>query len=407
MQNQTKQHKKIAMLLHGDISNDYRVIKMINSLSKEYLVSLFYISETNNNLFNNERITSYNITYKPSFYRKILRHSFFCYEYNFMIQEIMLKATSFDFFWANDLPTLYPSKKLAKHFKAQLIYDSHEIFNETINQFFPRHANSLKGLLVKSLIGFMRVHGKIVEDSILKSVNGFITVNNSLLNYFQQRVLIKNSVIIMNTPTLRHFEEKNSIDFRKFYSWNIEDRVLLYQGVINEGRGLRILIDVMRNLPMQYKLVIVGDGPLMNELQSLVGKYKLNERVKFVGKVDLDELPNYTKGADIGINLLEDYNLSKKYASPNKLFEYVHADIPVLSTYSIENKLVYEKYKIGLMCRNEVKNIIDKIIELDCTYKVEKETYGKAKIEYSWEQQEKNIDLLFNRLVIQKKDLSI
>lgn len=77
-----------------------------------------------------------------------------------------------------------------------------------------------------------------------------------------------------------------------------------------------------------------------------------------------DKLSACTKGADLGINLLESINLSKKFASPNKLFEYIHAELPVICSYSPENNLVLEKYKIGIQCHNEIESIVDAIHKL-------------------------------------------
>ena len=62
---------------------------------------------------------------------------------------------------------------------------------------------------------------------------------------------------------------------------------------------------------------------------------------------------DFNASADIGINLLEDLNLSKVYASPNKLFEYIHAGIPVLCSNTIENERILNKYQIGVSCINE------------------------------------------------------
>ena len=62
--------------------------------------------------------------------------------------------------------------------------------------------------------------------------------------------------------------------------------------------------------------------------------------------MDLEVYPDYTKGADFGINLLENINLSKKFASPNKLFEYIHCNIPIICSNTYENKRVIEKFNV-------------------------------------------------------------
>jgi hypothetical protein len=72
---------------------------------------------------------------------------------------------------------------------------------------------------------------------------------------------------------------------------------------------------------------------------------KLFSNRKKIGWVILRKIFSFSSGADIGINLLEDYNLSKKLASPNKLFEYIHSEMPVICSDTIENRKVFNKYK--------------------------------------------------------------
>ena len=65
----------------------------------------------------------------------------------------------------------------------------------------------------------MKVHGKIVEKRIFKKLNYFITVNNSLLNYFDTIYNIPKSIVIMNFPYLKSQTKIEKIDFRKIYKW--------------------------------------------------------------------------------------------------------------------------------------------------------------------------------------------
>ena len=114
------------MLLNGPIKNDHRVIKMINSLSKKALVDLYYTTGEleDKKLFNkNVRLYSYNI--KKTFKIKIIKHTFFCFEFNFFINKVFDKGKYYNYIWANDLPTLYPAFKIAKKIGSELVYDSH------------------------------------------------------------------------------------------------------------------------------------------------------------------------------------------------------------------------------------------------------------------------------------------
>jgi glycosyltransferase involved in cell wall biosynthesis len=387
--------QKIAMLLNNPISNDYRVIKMIQSISKKAEIDLFYMDgneQIDKSLFNDD-VKLFSFDQTNSLKRKILKHSFFCYEFNFFIKAVLSNKIQYDFIWCNDLPTLNAGYKISKKLNAKLVYDSHEIFVETINQFFPIKSNGVKQLIFKFIILLMKSHGRRIEGRILPKVNSFITVNESILNYFKEKYAINKGVVVMNLPRISDSNSsKDVIDFHKMYNWEKSDIIILYQGVINHGRGLELLLDSFIKLPNNYKLVIIGNGPLLNLLIQKTNKLEADESIKFIDTVKLSELSKYTKAANLGVNLLEAYNLSKKLASPNKLFEYIHAGLPVIASDTIENTIVLNKFNVGIITPNNSDSIKQKILNItskDLAY-FTSNTIIAAEY-YNWENQENTI----------------
>jgi len=384
---------KICVLLNGPIYNDHRVIKIINTLSQKHSIDLYYLAATpqDKTLFN-EKVELFSFDYNNSIKTKIIRHSFFWHEFNFFIKSVLDKNIAYHAIWCNDFPTLHPAYKIAKKLKSNLIYDSHEIYLETLNQFFPTKTSLIKSLIFKTSLGFMRTFGKMAEKRLINKANQIITVNDSLADYFKTTYGVNNVSVIMNFPPITSLEASQFIDFRVLFSFQENDKILIYQGVLNKGRGLELVINSIKHTPQNIKLIILGDGPLKSELTALTSDLNLQQRIKFINKVPINELLNYTSGADFGINILEDFNLSKKLASPNKLFEYIHAGIPVVCSQSVENDKVLAKYSIGIAVKNESKDIAKKITEL-----VDKEIRGyklackKASKEYNWEAQEEMI----------------
>lgn len=382
--------KKVAILLNGSICNDYRVIKTIESLGRENEIHLFYINgdvSSDIKLFKSN-VSVFPIPHPCTLWNKIVKHSFFCFEFNHFYDQVINKGIQYNYVWANDLPTLFPAFKIAKKLQAKLVYDSHEIYLETLNQFFPKKTTLGKSIVFSVIKKFMKFHGKFIERKFITKTDMFITVNNSLLQYFKRNYNFSNSEIIMNLPRVEDNTTKK-IDYRKKYNWKDLDIITLYQGQLNEGRGLFLLIEAILLLENNVKLVIIGDGPIKVSLSEFVQKVGKSNQVKFIETIALKELPDYTKGADIGINLLEDINLSKKFASPNKLFEYIHSNIPVLASNTIENRLVFEKYSIGILCENSPSSIADSIRKFGKSdLEKFKENCSSAIKEYSWEKQE-------------------
>ena len=385
------------MLLNGPIKNDHRVIKMINSLSKKAIVELYYINgEDADKLLLNKTVKLYSIELNNKLKRTILSHSFFCFEFNIMIKKILKQKKTYDYVWANDLPTLYPAYKVAKKHNSKLIYDSHEIYLETLNQFFTYDKNIIKNIIIYLILKLMKIHGQVIEKKCIKKTNTLITVNESLKNYFMKKYNLNNCISIMNFP-IQKIPGKQNVDFRKKFNWKASDKILIYQGTINKGRGLEILIESFYQLSDKYKLIILGNGSLKNFLVKKIEKNKIQHKIKFLDAVPLNELLKFTSGADIGVNLLEDINLSKKLASPNKLFEYIHAGIPVLCSYSIENKKVISKYKVGELTSNIVSDILKNIKKIEENgIEYYKKSLNVAVVRYSWINQESEILKIIN-----------
>ena len=383
--------KKIAVLLNGPIKNDYRVIKIISSLSKKFEVSLFYMNgQSDDYTIFNEHVTLNSYTKPATFFNKIIQNTLFYYEYSFLAKKVLNSSSTYDYIIANDLPTLLPAYKIAKKQHTKLIYDSHEIYIETIPQFFPKKAPFFKSLLFKLCEFTMKYSGRLIEKKIFKSTHCLITVNESIKEYFNSIYKITRIEVLMNLPHLNKLPIPNpKIDFKKEFGWSNDDIVFLYQGVLNEGRGLRVLIESMQKVPAKTKLVILGDGFIKPELIKLVEKNQLNEKVKFKNKVPLKELSFYTVAADFGINLLEDINLSKKLASPNKLFEYIHAKIPVLCSKTPENDKILTEFNIGISTKNTTDEISNSMAKLTHSNRSKfKQNCELAAQKYNWEQQE-------------------
>ncbi len=306
----------------------------------------------------------------------------------FFYDKVIKSGVQYDAVWCNDLPTLIPATKISKKLNCKLIYDSHEIYTETLNQFFPRKARGIKKIIYSILLHVMKRHGETVEKKYIPKVDVFITVNESLLSNFSNKQIIKKGLVIMNLPKIKDKVVNEKIDFKRKFGWSENSFISIYQGVLNEGRGLKILLQAYVLLEESFKLVFLGNGPIQHELMEYVKINSLEHRVKFIDLVPLNTVNKYTAGANLGINLLESYNLSKSLASPNKLFEYIHEGIPVLASDSVENIKVFNSYNVGYLTKNNPIAIADKLNHIS---KQEKSTFEEAlnlaKEHYNWENQ--------------------
>ena len=130
--------KVICMLLNGSIKSDQRVIRMIDVLSNKVKLDLYYVNaHKEDEMIFNKNIKLFAFPKKNNLKNKLIQHSLFCREYDFFINHVLSMNIKYDYIYANDLPTLRQAHNISTKLNAKLIYDTHEIYIETLNQFFP------------------------------------------------------------------------------------------------------------------------------------------------------------------------------------------------------------------------------------------------------------------------------
>jgi glycosyltransferase involved in cell wall biosynthesis len=96
-------------------------------------------------------------------------------------------------------------------------------------------------------------------------------------------------------------------------------------------------------------LVVLGDGLLLSYLQKIAQKKELRGRVYFHAAVPQNELLALTAAADVGIIPYQATCLNNLYCTPNKLFEFIAAGLPILATDLPEIRRLVEGQQIGIV----------------------------------------------------------
>ncbi|MCR5555535.1 MAG: glycosyltransferase [Bacteroidales bacterium] len=383
--------KKVCVLLNGGIASDSRVIREIKTMSRVADVDLYYVygRDSDKDIFS-DNVRLFSCDKKEGLKSKFVKHTCFYNEFIFFVLEVLRQGVAYDYIWANDLPDLKPALKLKEKIGAKVIYDSHEIFVGTLNQFFPSKAKWYKSILYKAALFVMTTLGSNVEKRMVKRADKFVTTSISFKNYFQDKYKRDDIQIVMNCPNTQ--SASDFYDFRSEYNLPEDSFVLLFQGRLNAGRALIEMIESMAYVKSNVHLFVIGDGTLKKDMQKRAADLSLQEKVHFIDEVPSAELLRYTRGADAGINLQASINISKHLASANKLFEYTHSGIPTIGSDVPENRLIIEKYDLGMLVRNNPKEIADAINKMSKSdLSKYKDNCKKAAMEYNWENQEKVI----------------
>lgn len=379
--------KKIALIFQGTVSNDARVRREVESISQFAKIDVFssHVADHDAEYFNeNVRLIPFE-----------LFNSWISTNLNFAKQFVRVKELLNPFDYDAVICIDYPTLKAGVEMKRQnpeikLIYDSHEIYIETINQFFPRSGfRSIYGVPLTILNKIL--HGRS-EKKMVKNADICVTVCDSLKQYFES-LWLKRVYVLKNCPHLASLAlfPKTENPYIKQYGCNENDIILLYQGNINHGRGLFHLINSMPFLPSFYKLFIIGSGTSKNDLELLTQSLKL-DNVYFIDRLPYEELFNFTRYSHLGISLIEPINLSKKLSLPNKLFEYMYVGIPFLSSDLPEPVSLLKIADAGYICSGfepeTIKMTIEKIFASPELYKTKANNGIKAIQDHlNWEKE--------------------
>lgn len=231
---------------------------------------------------------------------------------------------------SNDLDTLLPNFLISKLKRVTLVYDTHEYFTEV-----PELVNRPK----------VQAIWEKIEGWIFPKLTQIYTVNHSIANRYEAKYGKKLAVVRNISPPW------NASNLKSKAELGIpEDKfILIFQGAgINIDRGGEEAVLAMK-LVENAVLLFVGDGDVIPTLKSMVANLHLEEKVQFVGKKPYSEMMNYTYHADLGLTLDKDTNLNYRFSLPNKVFDYMHTQTPILASDLVEVKKVVIENEIGMI----------------------------------------------------------
>lgn len=258
------------------------------------------------------------------------------------------------------------------------MYDSHELFTEVPE-------------LIKR--PFQQKFWLKIEQFIVPKLKYTYTVCDSIAVHY-------NTIYNTNFKAIRNIPFKIEKFEKETFTFNSKNKkIILYQGALNKGRGLELMIEAMTFLDNAIFLII-GSGDIEQNLHKLVKELNLKEKVTFIDRISPIELQKLTPLADLGLSIEENLGLNYKYALPNKLFDYIQAKIPVLVSNLDEMSNLVLTYNVGEILLN--RNPKDLAIQITEILKKSKQFYSEqleiASNELIWENESKKLIELFENV---------
>ena len=209
--------------------------------------------------------------------------------------------------------------------------------------------------------------------------------------------------VIRNIPPLERVDTGHLIHDALGLDRHI--RIALYQGGIQRNRGLNLLVEAGQYLPEGCAIVIMGAGESRALLEEQSRTLRVTDRVRFLPPVPHGELLRWTASAHVGLLLLPtDYSLSIKYCLPNKLFEYLMAGVPVLSSRLQASADLILRYDVGRICEDLTPKgaavaIADTLSAEDSLAEWKANALAASSTELNWESEGSKAVALYSLLI--------
>ncbi len=366
--------KRIIVSVTNDLYTDQRVHKVCSFLHNNgYNVLLVGRRLPESKVLNDRAYATHRM--KLLFKKGALFYAFF----NLRLFLFLLFKRS-DLLLSNDLDTLLANRIVSKLKRNKLVYDSHELFTEV-----PELTSRPK----------VRKVWLSIEKRIFPKLKSVYTVNQSIAKIYEERYGV-NVGVVRNVS--RKWEPTN-IKSKADLSIAEDKKMIILQGSgINIDRGGEEAVESMQWVKNAI-LYIVGGGDVINQLKEMVKTKSLSDKVIFIDRIPYDEMMNYTYHADLGLTLDKDTNPNYRFSLPNKVFDYIHAGTPVLSSDLVEIKRVIDKHNVGATLKEysskSIASEINKIFEKPESLKQMKENCISASEAECWENEQEKLSRYF------------
>jgi len=310
--------------------------------------------------------------------RRVLVHArWFVMSYNFYTKSYRaMKERDLepDVVQANDLNTLVVAIFTARHHDAPLYYDAQELYTE-----------------IHTLPRWYKYVLTVQEFVLIRFADRVTVVNPFIAEVMENRYRTKIDDVLLNCPPFDPVEDVDArpgTTARRKFDIDAETPVVLYSGGLSTQRGLENLIEAMADVP-DAVLVVLGEGPLREELESMTVELGIDYRVYFSDFVPHEEVPAFITSADIGVVPYEHVGMNHYLCSPSKLFHYIMAELVIVGSEFPFLQHVIEGDDIGGTFDPDdpesMAAAINAIVENPARLERHRENVAEAKYRYTWE----------------------
>ena len=173
-----------------------------------------------------------------------------------------------------------------------------------------------------------------LERQFIRRSDRVVTVSPAIADRLQKDHELQSTPAVVYNAPLWWDDPQSSRDLRTEAEVRPHETLVVYSGALSAARGVDTVIRALPLLPSVVLAVVAvpHPHPMAALLRELARTLQVQQRLRFVPPVPSHEVPAYLAGADVGISPILGDDASYDMALPNKLFEFVHAGLPIVTS---------------------------------------------------------------------------
>lgn len=240
----------------------------------------------------------------------------------------------------------------------------------------------------------------VVAKLVARKCKGIVAISQGLKDFYAKNGISANKIIVAHDGvSLEDFDiaidKKTS---REKLDLSQDKNIVMYTGHLYDWKGAQVLSDAARFLSNKELIIFVGGTE--RDIKKFRNKNGAIDNILVLGKKPHSDIPFYLKAADVLVLPNSGKNeISAKYTSPIKLFEYmasgtpiVASDIPSLREVLSEKNTVFAEPDDGSSLAQSLKRVLsDKDLSSGVAQKALEDVKG-----YTWGKRAGKISSLFS-----------
>ena len=294
----------------------------------------------------------------------------------------LLLFRRYDFVVANDLDTLWAARWGTRIRRKPMIYDTHEYFTH-----------------MAELMDRPRVQRfwKRIEDRHFPKLKHVYTVNRSIADIYEKEYGVRLGVV-RNIADVPQIPERSRAEL----GLPSEKKIIILQGAgINIDRGGEEAVGAMQSV--DALLLVIGKGTAIPLMKRMVEELGLQDKVLFRDPMPYPEMMAHTQHAAIGLSLDKPLNLNYKFSLPNKIFDYIHAGVPIVASDLPEVGRIVKGEKVGItiaeVTSQAVSTAVNALLNDEATWKTHRENCRRASQTLTWEKEKAALEEIYRPLL--------